>query len=100
MKYLYKLVLLIMMAIISGTLVYMATTESWDEGKYTAEIVFKIDNNTYGTLVPFYTGENSEEIHYTEVIDGNKLFVAVNISGLKTPGQGTTLYVRGQIFRQ
>jgi len=29
MKYLYKLVLLIMMAIISGTLVYMATTESW-----------------------------------------------------------------------
>ncbi len=98
MKYLYKLVLLIMIAIISGTLMYMVTPVSWSEGKYTAEIVFKIDNNTYRALVPFYIGKSSEEIYYTEVIDGNKLSVAVNISSLKTLAPGTILYVRAKFL--
>jgi len=100
LRYAYKLAILIMIAIISGYIVYTVTPKSWGEGRYVAVITTRIDTGEYSVETPFYIGGNSSDVHHVELVDrDNNVSIETHISKLSSLKPGSILYVRARVLR-
>ena len=96
----YKVLIVVIIAIVAGSIIYYATPEDWPEGHYTLILTYSFNGKEYDFPIEYVVGAGSENVVevFNTTIDSNSYTIEAIVYKLTKLSPGSTINLATRVL--